>query len=51
MAKRTSEKSKGQLKLIPRRDQIEEQIRAELRRRMHASMLEVVYAIFEEGDR
>ncbi len=48
MAKRTAEQSTGQMKLLPSREQIEEQIREELRTRMHASMLEVVYAIFEE---
>ena len=48
MAKVTKEQSKGQLKLLPSREQVEEQIREELRTRMHASMLEVVYAIFEE---
>ena len=48
MAKRTAEQSKGQLKLLPSREQVEEQIREELRTRMSASMLEVVYAIFEE---
>lgn len=48
MAKRTAKQSTGQLKLIPSREQIEEQIREELRTRMSASMLEVVYAVFEE---
>jgi putative transposase len=48
MAKRTREKSTGQMKLVPSREQIEEQIREELRTRMRASMLEVVYAMFEE---
>lgn len=48
MAKATKEQSKGQLKLLPRREEIEEQIREELRTRMSASILEVVYAIFEE---
>jgi putative transposase len=48
MAKRTAKQSTGQLKLLPSREQIEEQIREELRTRMSASMLEVVYAIFEE---
>lgn len=48
MAKATKEQSKGQLKLLPSREQVEEQIREELRTRMSASMLEVVYAIFEE---
>lgn len=47
MAKRTREKSTGQMKLVPSREQIEEQIREELRTRMRASMLEVVYAMFE----
>jgi transposase-like protein len=36
------------MKLLPSREQIEEQIREELRTRMHASMLEVVYELFEE---
>jgi hypothetical protein len=35
------------MKLVPSREQIEEQIREELRTRMRASMLEVVYAMFE----
>jgi len=48
MAKRTKEQSKGQWKSLPSREQIEDEIREELRTRMHASMLEVVYAIFEE---
>lgn len=48
MAKGTPKQSKRQLKLLPSREQVEEQIREELRTRMSASMLQVVYAIFEE---
>jgi len=48
MAKRTTEQSTGQLKLLPSREQVADEIREELRARIHASMLEVVYAIFEE---
>lgn len=48
MAKLTSEQSTRQLKLLPSREQIEQQIREELRTRMRTSMMEVVYAIFEE---
>lgn len=48
MAKATTEQAKGQWKSLPSREQVEQGIREELRTRMHASMLEVVYAIFEE---
>lgn len=48
MGKRTTEASKGQLKLVPSQEELEEQIREELRTRMRASMMDVVYELFEE---
>lgn len=48
MAKGTTEQSKGQFKLVPPREELEEQIREELRSRMRTSMIEVVHELFQE---